>query len=91
MNLLRRNSNLKDRAESHRDTTYDIVTPASLDQWTRVSVVQDFAQRLEKAIRGDRLAGHVEPILAFDTRRPVLFVIGSDTWWPYVSEALVDK
>ena len=60
--------------------TYDIVTPASLYQWARVSVVQDFAQRLEKAVGRDCLAGHIEPIFSFDTWRPIFLVIGIDTW-----------
>lgn len=36
--------------------TYNIVPPASLEQWPWVSVVQYFAQRLEDAVGRDGLA-----------------------------------
>ena len=58
--------------------TYNIVTPASLDQWTRVCVIEDFALSLQVAVWRDCMGRHVEPILALDALRPLCFVVGID-------------
>ena len=62
---------LIDRAGFVESLTYNIITPASLDQRTRVSIIEDFALSLQVAVWRDRLSRHVEPILALDTLRPL--------------------
>ena len=68
--------------------TYDIVTPASLDQGSRITVVQNFALSLEVAIGRYGLGCKVEPVLSFNAVRPLCFVIGVDACWVYVSGSL---
>lgn len=66
-------------------TTYNIVTPASLKQWARISVVQDLSIRLDKTIGRDCLCGYVEPEFTFYTWRPILLIVFVDAGLVFVS------